>query len=103
MDLNFGGPVWHASVVAATPQSSRILAEQALQGRGDASLGEWVEQPMRAVQIRRRLTPDETILAGGLIMIDIRGEPEEKKRMNALFRDVPWLKQFMTPSNIGRS
>ena len=71
------------------------LAEQmalaALEGVGDASLGEWRERGS-AFHIRRRLTDEERKLAGNLQVRDIRGTPEEQKRFAMLFADVPYLK-----------
>lgn len=71
------------------------LAEQmalaALEGVGDAALGEWREKGM-AFHIRRRLTADELKLAGNLTVRDIRGTTEEKKRFALLFADAPHLR-----------
>lgn len=83
------GPVWHASVQALTTPTAWRLAERALEGAGDAALGEWRDRGERVVHIRRRLTDAER---GGLGVRDVRGEPEERERMRALLRDVPQLR-----------
>lgn len=86
--------MWHASVKTETAQTSELLAEEALKGCGDANAGEWRERPWSAFQIRRRLSKDEVALAGNIVMRDIRGTPEEKKRMAMLLREVPYLRQI---------
>jgi hypothetical protein len=65
------------------------MAERALEGVGDPSLGEWRERGGRAVHLRRRLTDEER---GELGVRDIRGTPEEAERMAALLRDAPQLR-----------
>lgn len=71
-----------------------VEAFHALQGRGDAILGEWSEQGSRGVyHIRRRLTPEECALAGGLTMRDLRGTDDGRKVIAALFHEAPHLRQ----------
>lgn len=89
--LNFGGPVWHASV-ASTHKSFAALRQEAkglLFGVGDPSLGEWVEEAARHgrrfVHIKRRLRPSEQLVTGPAV--DVRGTEEEARRVAA----CPWL------------
>jgi hypothetical protein len=58
---------------------------------GDAKLGEWREVGDKAVHLRRRLTDEERVLGGNLIVRDIRGTAEEQARFEALLRDAPYL------------
>lgn len=62
-----------------------MIARRALQGVGDARLGEWAE-PGEVFHLRRRLTPAEAALVGPLR--DIRGTDEEMRRMAALVVDL---------------
>jgi hypothetical protein len=90
--MGFGGPVWHASV--RTYGGNMALAKEqalrALEGVGDATLGEWHEQGATAYHVRRRLSAAECEQTG-LVMRDIRGTPEERQRMATVFREVPQL------------
>lgn len=74
--------MWHASVAAqgaALPESSlRELAHRALDGVGDASLGEWYEKGERAVHLRRRLSVGEQRSVGSAV--DVRGTDEQIRR-----------------------
>lgn len=91
MDLNFGGPVWHASVRTYGNQRdgiARLLALRALEGVGDASLGQWEEGGRSAYHIRRRLSMREQ-LERGLAMRDIRGTEEAAQRLAEIVRLVP--------------
>ncbi len=90
MEKGFGGPVWHASVKAPEAQK---LAEEALAGVGDASLGEWRETGMVAYHIKRRLSVRECI-EYGLSMIDMRGTPEGRQRLAKLFRRHPHAQRY---------
>lgn len=74
---------------------AELLAEDMLKGRGDAHAGEWREKPWTAFHIRRRLNADEIRLAGDIVMRDIRGTSEEKKRLAMLFHDAPYLKAYL--------
>lgn len=83
MQRDFGGPVWHASGRGADDAASWAIAERALEGVGDAALGEWRETGSPGsgvVHIRRRLSSRE---AGNhrLTVRDIRGSDEEQRRL----------------------
>lgn len=91
--MGFGGPVWHASARAADEATAWALAERALEGAGDAALGEWRERGRGGtMHLRRRLTDEERALAGGLGVRDIRGQDEERQRLGALLRAAPHLR-----------
>lgn len=64
----------------------------ALDGVGDASLGEWTEYH-GAVHIRRRLSIREQI-AAGLQMIDLRGTKEAKDRILKIVQAVPCVRSI---------
>ena len=64
----------------------RYYAMQALDGVGDASLGEWGEEGDIAYHVRRRLTLDEQERVGEVV--DVRGTPEAQRRLDAV---RPWL------------
>ncbi len=90
--MNFGGPVWHASVAKAGlafPRKLEDMARRALEGVGDASLGEWREQRPdgRCVHVRRRLSTAEAKLIRD--PRDIRGTVEESERLAAVMRFLP--------------
>lgn len=89
MDMGFGGPVWHASVMAANRTQAEAMAENALEGVGDATLGEWREYH-KAFHIRRRLSHDEQ-KKFGLRMIDLRNTDEGNLRLFKLGQQFPWL------------
>jgi hypothetical protein len=83
--------VWHASGRGDTKRESERLARMALNGVGDAALGEWVEQGERGVvHVRRRLSAAEQA-EHGLEVRDIRGTPEETWRQLALIEAAPHL------------
>lgn len=67
------------------------MADRALDGRGDASLGEWREHG-KAFHIRRRLTLDECALANNLAVCDVRGTAAGRKRLADLFSSQPRLR-----------
>lgn len=71
------------------------MAERALLGVGDARLGEWRETGACAVHLRRRLTDAERQAVGGLAVRDIRGLPEERRRLRRLLRDAPYLRDYV--------
>lgn len=81
--MNLGGPVWHASA-ASLPGFNlpayvlRAAALLAIKGVGDARLGEW-EEFGSAYHVRRRLNAQEQRSVGPVI--DIRGTPEETRRL----------------------
>lgn len=69
------------------------MAEAALEGVGDATLGEWIEHSPGSitVHLRRRLSEAEREQAGGLEVRDIRGTPEVEQRLRALVQAAPYL------------
>lgn len=79
MEMNLGGPVWHASVAGTIIKAAlEKEAERQLLGVGDASLGEWREMGERAFHIRRRMTEREQRHVGPVM--DIRGSDEARMR-----------------------
>jgi hypothetical protein len=90
MEEGYGGPVWHASAapLGVTPVASHLreCALAALDGVGDASLGEWEEWTGRAFHVRRRLTDEE---CAGLEVVDVRGTDEARRRLAAVRRFLP--------------
>lgn len=74
--------MWHASVAPQgllLPESFlRKVAFDALDGVGDASLGQWEEAFDRFFHLKRRLSEAEQGLVGAAI--DIRGTDEQTKR-----------------------
>lgn len=71
---------------------SRAIAYRALNGVGDLSLGQWEETGNGGViHVRRRLSDQERVLAGGLEVRDIRGTPEETARLRLLVAEAPHL------------
>ena len=90
--MGFGGPVWHASVKTFgwNEPLARAMAVQALKGVGGAELGEWHDNrsTVGVYHIRRRLS-DEEAQKFSLVVRDIRGTDEERKRFANLLRDVP--------------
>jgi hypothetical protein len=74
-----------------------MLARQALEGVGDLSRGEWPEVGANGVMhLRRRLSGREQERVGNVR--DIRGLPEERRRLALLFRDAPHLASLLPPS-----
>lgn len=63
------------------------VARSALEGVGDARLGEWVQCGAKALHLRRRLSEFEAILVGQ--PRDIRGTAEERRRLKKLKRELP--------------
>jgi hypothetical protein len=93
--MDFGGPVWHASARAINEPTAWAMAECALNGVGDAALGEWRERGHGGtVHLRRRLTDEER---DGLGVRDIRGTDEERRRFRALLREAPHLRGLVGP------
>ena len=69
---------------------SRAMAERALNGVGDASLGEWIEYGNGGVvHVRRRLSVAEAEMVNPLR--DIRGTEEEGERLRVLVAEFPRL------------
>lgn len=93
MDMGYGGPVWHASAASTGALSGLGVeflerkARDALEGVGDASLGEWTEWTGVAFHVRRRLTAKEQAIVGPVV--DVRGTDEARRRMEAAWLDLP--------------
>lgn len=71
-------------------ETSLGIATRALDGVGDASLGEWIEDGSEGsgvVHVRRRLSTRE---AGnhGLVVRDIRWTEEERRRLAVVGREL---------------
>lgn len=91
--MDFGGPVWHASVVSGSEQRAEAVARSVLMGVGEPIKGEWSEKGGSAFHIRRRLSDDEQAVIGDAR--DIRGTDEEYRRMSALLSDAPHLRLLL--------
>lgn len=64
------------------------MAHKALDGVGDASLGEWVEDRGRYTHLRRRLSTDEQKITGEAV--DIRADQAEvDRRLSPVRRFLP--------------
>jgi len=92
MELELGGPVWHASVRDPTGRLSadalEARAREELAGVGDPSLGEWMELgDVGVLHIRRRLSVDEAPSVGPVV--DVRGTWEATRRLNRVRRYLP--------------
>lgn len=85
--MNFGGPVWHASTAHGEKNLLRRMALAALDGVGDATLGQWEDWTGRAYHVRRRLNAAESALVGPVV--DVRGTPEEFRRLDAVKAMLP--------------
>ena len=73
--------MWHASGRGASSDASLAIARRALEGVGDASLGEWIEAAgSGVVHVRRRVSGREA-RNRGLVVRDIRGTAEERRRL----------------------
>jgi hypothetical protein len=82
--------VWHASGRGSTERASWAIAQRALEGVGDASLGEWRElgaPGSGVVHIRRRLSSREQGNSG-LRMRDVRDTPEADRRLEVVTREL---------------
>jgi hypothetical protein len=99
MDLNLGGPVWHASAASHWTATGRVLerdglrkrAMQALDGVGAKELGQWEEWTGRAFHVRRRLSAEEEKITGPIK--DIRGTKEALERVERVLAAAPFLKR----------
>jgi hypothetical protein len=90
---NFGGPVWHASGKGRTIRESKQIALDGLTGVGDRTLGEWTDDPGRGIfHVQRRLSAEEREAFGVPEPFDIRGTPEEAKRIAQVFEEAPYLR-----------
>lgn len=68
------------------------LARSALEGRGDAQLGEWMETSTVTFHLRRRLSAEERRLAGDLEVLDERGTASGRERLDGVFKLYPFLR-----------
>lgn len=91
--MEYGGPVWHASA-APHPAGLRVLPDRlrdfalaAIQGVGNAALGEWEEYTGVAFHVRRRLSASECESVGPVV--DVRGTPEAERRYRRVVRFLP--------------
>lgn len=71
----------------------RRAAYKALDGVGDASLGEWTEYSGTAFHLRRRLTAQEQRSVGEVV--DVRGTPEAERRRAVVARERPEIPPAM--------
>jgi hypothetical protein len=77
--------------VAGDPILAALLkgkARAALDGVGDASLGEWIETGRTAAHLRRRLS-DAEVEAGAFKVVDLRGTPDAEARLEPVRRRLP--------------
>ena len=70
-------------------QDLRQVALKALEGVGDAALGQWEEKGGIAFHVRRRLSESEMKLAGNLSVCDVRRTQEYSVRRAAMQRFLP--------------
>lgn len=95
MEERFGGPVWHASGKGTTARESKRIALAGLAGVGDAKLGQWVDEVGAGrgiVHVMRRMTDAEREAYGVPEPFDIRGTPEETRRIEAVYAEAPYLR-----------
>ena len=69
----------------------RQVAIKALRQVGDATRGQWEEWSGFAYQIKRRMTPQEEVLARIDALRDIRGTEEENARYDAVQKLYPHI------------
>lgn len=74
-------------MVMVRSSALREMAFEMLEGYGDASLGEWIEDRPKALHLRRRLTVDEQARVGD--PMDCRGTEEGKRRLLAIENMFP--------------
>ena len=74
-----------AALGSAVPLETFV--RHALEGVGDATLGEWPELTDRAYHLRRRLTTEEAARIGPVR--DVRGMPEAMRRFHAVQAYIP--------------
>jgi hypothetical protein len=90
-----GGPVWHASAApykstfSPSKHELRALALKALEGVGDASLGQWEEWTGKAFHVRRRLSAEEQKDVGPVV--DVRGTQEAFERAIRARKIAPYI------------
>lgn len=86
--MNFGGPVWHASVAGSSDaRRLKTACISELAGVGDTALGEWWETHNKAVHLRRRLSNHEMEQIGPVL--DVRGTSEALRRFDAIKHLLP--------------
>lgn len=72
----------------------REIAFEALEGVGDATLGEWEEWTGHAFHVRRRLSADEAERVGPVL--DVRGTEEARRR----FGRMPSALRPLVPADV---
>lgn len=95
MAENFGGPVWHASGKGSTAKESRRIALAGLNGVGDSAAGQWIDEVgggRGIVHVQRRLTEAEREQFGVPEPYDIRGTPEQERRIAVVYAEAPYLR-----------
>lgn len=100
--MKLGGSVWHASAAAAGYVATNQLEREvraALEGVGDAQLGEWLSIGERAVHLRRRLSRREEAKVGPVV--DIRGTDEAVRRIARLGRLVDLVPPDVLQQELG--
>lgn len=83
--------MWHASISGRDFNLGRSTLERraraALDGLGDAALGEWTEMPGPVFHLRRRLSATEAEAVGPVV--DVRGTPEADRRLAVVRQWLP--------------
>lgn len=70
------------------PESTlRTYALEAIEGVGDAALGQWEEMGNNTYHVRRRLTLEEQKLVGDVT--DVRNTREHEERLIAIRKVIP--------------
>lgn len=91
MENNYGGPVWHASAASRGMRFGEATLEDeamtALDGVGQAILGEWPTWTGRAFHVRRRLSEVEATKVGPVV--DVRGTEEALRRLRPVAHLLP--------------
>lgn len=80
------------------PERLFPLAERALLGVGDRTLGEWREIGTIAVHLRRRLSTTEEAIVGPVV--DVRGTWEHTKRLNRVRRFLPCALRLLPDADL---
>lgn len=111
IEKDWGGPVWSA-FVGKSPNYNQVLAKElrraavvALDGVGNADLGEWEEADDKYFLLRRRLSKVEELVTGPAA--DIRDTDDAVNRAAKVVSqvaDVPWdwIKLELGPANLLR-
>lgn len=97
MAEDFGGPVWHASGRGKDKHASKQVALYGLLGVGDAKLGEWTQDGEHPgiVHVQRRLTAAERAQYNVPEPYDIRGTPEEQRRIAMVLQEAPYVARYL--------